>query len=124
MEDTSTSFTKDVTNIRKCGYYQNMKETFDIAAMRARLRSALEEKGLSMRQVSIKAECGPGYVHSVLEEGKEPTVTKLAQICNAADLSMSFILYGVKLSPETERLISLFEENPEKRDGILALLQP
>lgn len=100
-----------------------MIDAFDIEAMRARLRAALKEKGLSMRQISIQAKCGPGYVYSVLEEGKEPTVTKLAQICNAADLSMSYILYGMKLSPETERLISLFEEHPEKRDGILALLR-
>lgn len=100
-----------------------MKDTFDIEAMRARLRTSLKEKGLSKRQVSIKAECGPGYLHSILEDGKEPTVTKLAQICNAAGLSMSYILYGMQLSPETERLISLFEEHPEKRDGILALLQ-
>lgn len=100
-----------------------MDTSFDIDAMRDRLRDTLEEKGLSKREVSLKANLGAGFVHSILAEGKEPTVSKLASVCEAAGISLSFIIYGVKQSPETEKLISLIETNPEKRDGILALLR-
>lgn len=101
-----------------------MSSDFDIDAMRQRLDEALEKKGLSMRAASLKADLGPGFAHSIIKDGKEPTVTKLAALCEAAEISLSYILYGVKLSPETEKLIALIEANPEKRDGILALLHP
>lgn len=101
-----------------------MKPDFDIDAMRDRLRRTLEEKGLSKRAVSKKADLGPGFLHSILNEGKEPSISNLARICNAADVSLSYIIYGFELSRDTERLIALIEAHPEKRDGILALLAP
>jgi transcriptional regulator with XRE-family HTH domain len=101
-----------------------MDTDFDIEALRSRLRKTLATKGLSKREVSLSAGFGAGYVHSILNEGKEPTVSKLASVCAAANISLGYIIYGVELSPETERLISLIETNPEKRDMILALLRP
>lgn len=101
-----------------------MDNTFDIEGLRSRLRSALEERGISMRQASLNGNCGAGWVHSILEDGKEPTVSKLAAVCYGSGLSLSYIMYGLEVSPETERLISLIEANPEKRDGLLALLKP
>lgn len=95
-----------------------MSSSFDIEAMRDRLKASLTENGFSMRSISLKAELGPGYVHAVLSGEKVPSVTNLAKICEAANLSLSYVLYGFDLSPETERLISLIEAHPEKRDGI------
>ncbi|MEX5600728.1 helix-turn-helix domain-containing protein [Pseudophaeobacter sp. C1-32P7] len=100
-----------------------MTGNFDIDAMRTRLGSALKEKGLSRRSVSLQAGLNPGFVHSILKEGKEPTVTSLAKVCDAAGLSLGYVLYGIELSQETEALVSLIEMNPEKRDSILALLR-
>jgi lambda repressor-like predicted transcriptional regulator len=99
-----------------------MKNEFDISAMRQRLKSAVADKGRSMRSVSIDAGMGPGYLSSVLKEGKEPTVVSLSKICDELDVSFSYILYGMNLSPEAEQIIVLLDENPAKREGILALL--
>lgn len=99
-----------------------MNDRFDIEAMRARLASAIEATGKSKRRVSLDSGNGAGYVHSILGEGKIPTVEKLAEVCAAVPVSLSWVMYGVSMSPETERLIRLLEENPEKRDSVLALL--
>ena len=95
---------------------------FDFDAMRERLRLGLEAKGLSMRSVSLKSGNGAGYVQSIIKNGKEPTVTNLASICDAAGLSLTYVLYGVNITPETEALIARLEDNPDKRDMIIALL--
>lgn len=99
-----------------------MNYVFDIDQMRTRLAQALKDRGLSKRSVSLKTELGPGYLHSILEENKQPSVGNLAKICSSVGVSLSYILYGIELSEETERLIALIEANPAKRDGILALL--
>lgn len=100
-----------------------MTVAFQIDAMRSRISTALAEKNISKRQASLDAGLGPGYLHSILDEGKEPTVTKLAQVCNSIGVSLAYVLYGAEISPEVEQLISLIDENPQKRDAILALLQ-
>lgn len=99
-----------------------MSATYDTNAMRERLQALLEEHNVSMRVASIKGETTPGYLHSVIKGGAEPTVQKLAQICDANGFSLAYVLFGFEISPETERLMSLMEKEPRARDGILALL--
>lgn len=72
--------------------------------------------------MSLAAGLGPGYMHSILTEGKEPTLTRLASICEQLEVSMMYILYGIELSKETEEILSLLEANPDRRDGILKIL--
>lgn len=91
-------------------------------AWRTRLEAALKEKGLSKRKVSLDSGNGPGYVHSILSEGKDPTIEKLTSVCAAAGLSMSYILYGFNVTPEDEAVISALHESPEKRAAVLTLL--
>lgn len=101
-----------------------MTREFDIDAMRMRLEAALKAKGLSKRAVSLSSGHAAGYVHSILSEGKEPTVGSLAAVCDAAGLSLSFVMYGIDVTPETEALLLRIQANPEKRDSILDLLGP
>ena len=100
-----------------------MDTAFDFNAMRDRLRAGLEAKGLSMRSVSLKSGNAAGYVQGIIKDGKEPTITNLAAVCDAAGLSLTYVLYGLTVSPETEDLMRKLEDNPEKRDSIIALLR-
>lgn len=92
-------------------------------AWRTRLAQAIADRNLSKRGVSLAAEQGAGYVHSILSEGKDPSVVNLEAVCRAVGVSLQYILYGYDISPETERLLRLMEANPESRDGILKILE-
>lgn len=89
-----------------------------------RLESAILDCGKSMREISLAAKLGPGYVHSILGEGKEPTVTNLLKICRAADISVYRILTGFEIKPKDEdflRLVSLADD--DLRASLLYLLE-
>lgn len=91
---------------------------------RERLADAISRGDKSMREVSLAAGLGPGYVHSILKDGKEPTIEKLIAVCRAADVSLSAVVYGFDLSPETEDLLSLLAQaDDEDRDALLKLLR-
>ena len=90
---------------------------------RKRLSEAVEKSDKSMRAISIAAGNGHGYVHSVLKEGKDPTVDNLIRICGVLDVSLTHILYGVDMTAETEEIIRLIEGNPQRRAGILQILK-
>lgn len=100
-----------------------MTETYDIDGMLQRLEEELIVKNISKRAASVNADLSPGYLHGVLNERKEPTVKKLAHLCKKNGLSLSYILFGLRLSPETEHLMALIEANPEARDNVIALLE-
>jgi ribonucleoside-diphosphate reductase alpha chain len=90
---------------------------------RERLEQAIEISGRSNREISLAAGRGPGYLHSLLSEGKDPTIDNLIAICQALNVSLTKILYGVEMSAETEEILALIEGNPEARDGILQILR-
>ncbi len=90
---------------------------------RARLEDAIEKSGRSKREISLAAGKGAGYVHSVLKEGKDPTIDNLIAICGVIGVSLTQILYGVQMSQETEEILSLIESNPNMRSGILQILR-
>ena len=90
---------------------------------RARLEDAIEKSGRSKREISLAAGKGPGYVFSILSEGKDPTIDNLIAICGAINVSLTQILYGVQMSPETQEILSLIESNPNMRSGILQILR-
>lgn len=90
---------------------------------RSRLTVALADRKLSHRAASLGAGLAPGYVHSLLKEGKDPSVDNLSKVCAAAGISLSFVLFGFEISPATERLMALAEADPQQRDHLLALLE-
>lgn len=91
---------------------------------KARLEAEIKRQNRSMRDVSLKAGKGPGYVHSILVGGKDPTIDNMIDVCNALGVSLSHILYGINASPETEEILALLEEaSPGHREGILKILR-
>lgn len=90
---------------------------------RVRLEDAINKSGRSKRELSLAAGKGPGYLFSILSEGKDPTIDNLIAICAALNVSLSKILYGIEISPQTEEILSLIEDNPKSRDGILQILR-
>lgn len=89
---------------------------------KARLAAGMKKNGKSKREVSLAAGMGPGYVHSILKEGKDPTIDHLIKICEAADLSLYYVLIGIEASRETEEIVKLLEASKSKRQGLVQLL--
>lgn len=93
-------------------------------AWRKRLADALEVSGKSKRGVSLAAGMGPGYLHSLLAEKKDPTVQNLMSICKELGVSLSFILYGYEISAENEEILRLLEVSaPGEKEGLLKMLR-
>lgn len=90
---------------------------------KTRLAEAIEANGKTKRGVSLAAGMAPGYVHSILKEGKDPTIDNLIKVCGAAGVSLSFVLNGFQMSPETEEIMKLLEASKTKRQGLLQLLR-
>lgn len=99
---------------------------FKIVAMadtwRDRLQQQLDLSGKSMRAVSLEAKCGAGYLHDILVSGKEPTVDRLMRVADVLGVSLSWLLYGIELSGQEERLLRLYSKlSPRQRQAILDL---
>ncbi|WP_336278512.1 XRE family transcriptional regulator [Bartonella sp. CB175] len=96
----------------------------NINGWRQRLKVAFEESGRSKRSISLAAGKGAGYLHSILTEGKEPTIESLARVCHEINVSMNYILYGDNISFENQEFIDLISKlSPEERQAILTLLK-
>lgn len=93
------------------------------AGWRIRLRDAIKASGMSDRDVSLSAGFGAGYIHSILGEGKDPTVGKLMGVCEVIGASPTFILYGIDVSQEDADVIAAMRESPDMRDAVLTLLR-
>lgn len=90
---------------------------------RQRLAAALEQKGMSKRRASLDSGNGPGYVHGILNEGKDPTIDKLTSLCETLGVSATYILYGIDVTPEDEKILTPLKDNPDAREGIISILQ-
>jgi transcriptional regulator with XRE-family HTH domain len=89
---------------------------------RDRLRMTLDDSGKSMRAVSLAAGLSENYLHSVLGEGKEPSIDRLMKIADTLNISLSWLLYGIEIGPQEERLLRLYARLPEQqRRAILDL---
>lgn len=89
---------------------------------KTRLQKAIDASGRSAREVSLKSGKGPGYIHSVLKEGKDPTVDSLVAVCATLNVSVSYILLGVEMSKESEAILQALEGSPDRRSAVLQLL--
>lgn len=90
---------------------------------RNRLKAAIEKSGRSQGDVATSCGLSRGYFTNVFRDGKEPTVGNLISIAHELNVSLSTILYGYDVSPETEEIMRLIEDNPDLRDGILKILK-
>lgn len=90
---------------------------------RDRLAKAIEERGETMRSVSLKAGLGANYVHGILKDEKDPTVERLLAICQALNVSPAYILLGSETTPEVEAILLLMQGSESRRKAILDLLR-
>jgi len=91
---------------------------------RVRLAQKIEESGKSMRAISLACGRGPGYVHSIMKDKKNPRAEALAEICAEAGTSVSYVLRGFDISTEGEEFLKLFSQaSPDIRAAILTLLR-
>ena len=95
----------------------------DMNAWRSRLEAAIESSGKSKRAISLASGAGPGYVHSILKEGKVPTIENLMSICEAIPVSLAYILYGFDITHEDAELLAALKESPETRAAMLTLIR-
>ncbi|MER5171777.1 hypothetical protein [Thioclava sp. GXIMD2076] len=79
--------------------------------------------GISMRQASLKAGKSPGYLHSVLKDGNDPTVSSLTEICQTNGLNFPYIVFGVHIDDDVEELLRLSHRHPALRNALLTLLR-
>lgn len=99
-----------------------MKASYDPKAMAARLEEALHEKRISMRKASLDAGFSETFVHGIVKLGRDPGVQNLTTLCDSLGLSAAYIIFGYDVSPEVERFLQFFQENPAKREALLELL--
>lgn len=90
---------------------------------RGRLQAALKERDMSMRAASIGAKLGPGVVNSWFKEGKDPSMSNLLAVCEFAGISAAYVIFGLHMSEDTLKLVRLLEKHPDRRGGILQLLE-
>ena len=94
----------------------------DITDWKKRLEASIEASGKSKRAISLESGNSPGYVHSILTEGKEPKISSLISICEAVPVSPIYILHGYDVTPEDSEILDLLHRHPEKMAAILSLI--
>ena len=91
---------------------------------RERLQYALDSQGKSMRAVSIEAGYGESYLSGILNEGKDPSVERLARVCAVLNVSLSSILFGINETPGQQEISYLLQRAPEQiQKSVLDLLR-
>lgn len=91
---------------------------------RTRLAAGIKANKLSQRKVSLAAGNAPGYVNSLIKDGKDPTMENLLRICEAAGLSFNYVVFGLDIDRETEEIIRLAKSStPARRQALLELLR-
>lgn len=86
--------------------------------------AAIEGSGRSMRSISLEAGLSPGYLHTMMTEEKDPTVSSLQAIGQVLGVSVSELLDGHPVAPETEELLVIWSALPaERRRALLDLLR-
>lgn len=91
---------------------------------KVRLEAAIKDCGMSQREISLAAGLGPGYVHSIFAEGKDPTVGNLLKVCRAARVSIYRVLGGFEMTLEEEEFLKLLLLSDDAvKQSVLLLLQ-
>lgn len=82
----------------------------------------MEQTDRSLRDISLKAGMGAGYLHGVLVEKKDPTIGNLLKIADQIGVSLSHIIYGIELGADEERLLRLYARmTPRQKKAFLEM---
>lgn len=96
---------------------------YDESAMRRRLISVLEDRSLSMREVSLGANLSESYLSGVLKLGRDPQLSKLIAVCEYLEVSVTWALYGYEVPQGADEILMLLQDNPDMTEMIASLLR-
>jgi transcriptional regulator with XRE-family HTH domain len=89
---------------------------------RERLQQAYTATGESMRAISLRAGISHNYLYTILVKGQEPSITSMMKLADALGVTLSWLLYGIEIGAQEERLLRLYSQLPERqRQAILDL---
>ncbi len=100
-----------------------MTAKYDPQKMRERLLSAIKQKNLSMREVSLASGNSESYLSGVLIRGRDPQLTKLIGVCDYLGVSITWALYGFEVPDGADDIFQLLSEKPELTSSVAALLR-
>ena len=76
-----------------------------------------------MRAISVEAGLSKNYLHTILVDGKAPTVPSVIAIAEVLGVSAGELIDGRRVSPETQRLMDVWDSLPtERRRALLQFL--
>lgn len=98
--------------------------------LKTRLERVMDARGFNMKSLSLAAGLGETYVRDVLRRGKEPTVGKLQKLCEALGVSFIYMVEGLPLTADSERVAKIHSSLPDEdqktlesvADGLIAKL--
>ncbi len=121
--DRSSALYKGRARLSKIVDKRPMKRGVESTTWRDRMLAEIEKRGTSQRSISIAAKLSPGAVNSWLRDGKDPSVDHLIAACGVLGVSLSYLIYGLKIDAQTEELLRRLEADPVAREHILGLLE-
>ena len=89
---------------------------------RNRLEQAVTKDGRSLRDISLAAGLSHGYLHGILRDNKEPTLDRFIKICKQLNVSVSYALLGMNVTPSVERIILAVQDDPDRQEALLSIL--
>lgn len=89
-----------------------------------RLREAIDNSGMSRREISIKAGFDPSYVHQIYNSRNTPNLDRLLRLCEVLNVSAVAIITGLDQSADEEALLKLFAKlSKEDKELAIKLVQ-
>lgn len=86
----------------------------DDLAWRKRLADSILGSGLKLAEISRRAGVGRNYVQQMTKYDKNSRTDYVIRVCQALNVSLSYIFAGVEISSGTEELVQRFQALPEK----------
>lgn len=94
------------------------------SSWRDRLIQAIDADGRSDRALSTAARLGPNYIQQMRERGTNPSFEHASKLCEALNLSVVYVLTGLKLDADGEEFIRLASSlSPDQRRSMLDFLR-
>lgn len=100
-----------------------MTAKYDPSKMKQRLKSVIEERGLSMREVSLGSGNSESYVAGIISSPRDPHLGKLFNVCEYLGLSTTWLLYGFDVPDGADEILQLIAERPELAASVATLLR-
>jgi transcriptional regulator with XRE-family HTH domain len=90
---------------------------------RQRLQQVADRDGRKLRAISLAAGLPPASLWEMLYTPKQPGIERLQAICGALNIPLSYIMEGIEVTPETDRLLKAWARLPkEQREALLDFL--